>query len=162
MVFRELKSGSQVFIFNKPSITVSIGTINSVSTPRVNTQNPLQAGLVVDITITADGKVGNYTVPEGSVICNINNEVSITPNRENLVQELQGAKLQSEEILKNIDFHKKVVSKCDELLAEYDSTFKEKQEVNQRITAIEQGYKAQNELLQKLLTSVNDLTEKLK
>lgn len=136
MTFKDAKQGTEVYIFNKAQTSVSKGIINSVSLPHINTQDTTKLGLYVDVSITVDNNTGTYLIPEGSSICSING-VSITPNIENLVEELKGAKFQSEQYLKSIDYHKSVVEKTTKLLAEYDPVYKRDQEVNNRMDRIE-------------------------
>lgn len=151
MFFKDAKQGTPIYVLDRNSLTVKTGTVTSVSLPHFNTNlgvnNP--QGMVIDVGINVDGQIGSYQIKDTSVICTTNT-LTITPNTENLLEEIRGIKSQLENIINNFDTYKGKVSKCDKLLSEYDPTFKYQRETDKKLSTLEKAILSLTESNQKL------------
>lgn len=157
MLFKELKNGCLVYMLDKTNITVTKGNVQAVSLPRydMNSANPSGFGTVIDVTIQADGKSGQYVVKDSAETVYANDgNLLITPNVNNILTELRSIKQQSEDVIKSVDKHKELVSKCAELLESLDPVFKKDQATEKRFLELEQA-------ITKLSDSNDKITELL-
>ena len=77
----------------------------------------------------------------------------ISPNIENILNEVKGVRQQSQDALNLMDKHKQIVEKCSTLLTEYDPQYKERKENEQRLSNIE---KSIEELKGMILNKLNN------
>jgi len=146
MTFREIKQGSTVHILNKDDMTVTSGNVQAVSFPHMGNNG----GMAVDVTIETDGKAATYTIPENLSVTYANNIVLAT-DRQMLSGEVQRMKTEAENALASVEYHKKVIEKADELLAELNPAIREKQETERRFCNIEDSVKDVKGMIKTLL-----------
>lgn len=109
----------------------------SVSTPHIDKRGfEMGASLVVDVVLDIDGAIATYTFKEDTETGFFGTNV-ITVDKQNIVREVEVVKTQSEEALSQVDVHKDRLSKCNEILAEFNPAIKEKQAIDQRFVKLE-------------------------
>jgi hypothetical protein len=142
ITFKDIKKDYPIYILDKANITFTKGTVTAVSFPRMDVMNKnlsnqnFNSGMVVDITISSNGKEATYTIPDSLSTAYAGNLVLAT-EQSNLVSEVEALKNASEQILASVDRHKEVVTKTTELLTNINPSFKEKQENELRISKME-------------------------
>lgn len=136
MVFKDIKQGYPIYIFDRNDVTVKTGNVTSVSFPHVSTK--ISTGMVVDVTIDINGASQQYEIKDTSE-CAYVGTTMLSPNIDNILNEVRVLKTQSEEVIKSIDKHQATVDKCSALLTEFDPVFKEKQINEERLLRIEQS-----------------------
>lgn len=137
MTFRELKQGYSIYVLDKDSMCVKQAKVVSVSTPHIDKRGfEMGASLVVDVVLDIDGAVATYTFKEDTETGYFSTTI-ITIDKQNIVREVEVVKTQSEEALSQIDVHKDRLSKCNEILAEFNPAIKEKQAIDQRFVKLE-------------------------
>lgn len=138
MLFKDLKKGYPVFFFDRDAVRYYQGKVISVAVPRYDTPNfsTQQNGLVVDVTIEADGATRTYTIPEASTLTYAANLV-LSTDKDGIIREVEAIKTTSEDALAGVERHKEMVSKCTELLEELNPVFAEKKAQEKRIEGIE-------------------------
>lgn len=143
MLFKDIKQGYPIYFLDKTDITTYQGKVISVAVPRYDNQsfNNTAAGLVVDITIEANGKTNTYTIPETSTLAYAANVV-LSTDKEGIIREVEAMKNVSEEALSQVDKHKEAVIKCNQLLEELNPAFAEKRAQDKRIEGIENEVKS--------------------
>lgn len=160
MLFKDLKPGNELYILDKEKVEVQKGTVNNITPPHVSTQ-PGVLGMFVDVSVNVGGTPKLYVLNENGVTAYAenNNNTVITTDVNNILNEIKGIKIQTENILKNIDKYKENVQKCDSLLAELDPVFKKEQANELRFSKLEEAVANQSktnseikEMLTKLLT----------
>lgn len=118
-----LRAGTPIYVFDKTKPSVSIGEVLSVSSPvnqygityTPNGMNP--PSMVVDIKARVDGAEVNYTkMPATSTIADFGQSgIVVSESRDAILNEIDGFKKISERILADVDRHRAIVSKCDEM-----------------------------------------------
>lgn len=142
-------------MLDRNAMSVTKGTVQAVSLPRydMNSTATSSLGMVMDVTIQAEGNSGQYVVKDTAETVYANDGVLlITPNINNVLTEIRYIKTQSEDILNSVEKHKETVQKCSKLLAELDPVFKKDQATEKRFAELEQA-------ISKLSDSNDKLTE---
>lgn len=153
MTFKELKQGYNVYILDKENVCVNHGKVVSVSAPHIDKKvYELGAALVVDVVIDINGQVATYTFKEDTETGYVNQYV-ITTDKQNIIREVEVIKSQSEETLSQVDIHKDRLSKCNDILAEYNPAIKEKQAIDERFGKLEGSIDELKTMLSSLVTN---------
>lgn len=127
MMFRDVKVGDTLYIYDRASIALTAEQVSSVSAPRVD-----KSGMVVDVA------VGNmtYTFRDSS-------EVGFTPtlvissDRANLLREVVAHKMGNESQIARVDQLKAELPKLDAVIDQLDPNRKEKKMMEDRLSKIE-------------------------
>lgn len=137
MFFKDLKQNYPVYILDKSTMTLKQGKVIQSSFPRME-MNPAagKTGMVVDISIEADGRTANYVFPEGSSVAYAGSLV-LSVDRQGLIGEVEAMKSGAEQAIAEYDRQKDVLGKATELLAELNPAFKEKQDTERRFGQLE-------------------------
>ena len=134
MMFKELKSGYPIYLFDRASLQYEQAKVMSVQ------QNftPSNFGkMEVNITIqTKDGKQNTYSVTDTEQTAYANT-LLIATSKDCVINELNALKSNSEEALNKVDEHKKIVEECGKLLSELDTSFRDQQRTNERLDNLE-------------------------
>lgn len=145
MMFKDLKSGYPIYLFDRASIQYEQAKVMSVQ------QNfaPSNFGkMEVNITVqTKDGKQNTYSVVDTEQSAYANT-LLLTTSKDYVINEVNALKTNSEDALNKIDDHKRIVDECDKLLSEIDTSFRDKQDTNHRLTTLE-------DLMREVLKKIN-------
>lgn len=150
MLFKDIKQGGQIYIFDRNDVSIRIGTVNTVSFPHISTQ--INGGLVIDIGVTIDGESYQYQVKDISEVAYVGTTL-ISPNVDNVLNEVRALRQQSEEVIKSIGKHESIVDKCNSLLTDFDPQYKERQVNEQRLTNIEKSIERLTTMMENLNTN---------
>ena len=169
---KDLSAGSLLYVLIKGNEFVCTeGTVNNVGSPRTEmpkydaTQSFVQPAMlpktVVDVTYSIDGKTYTDTVDANMSMFATDKTGAITlvaTGIEPILRELRATKKQKEDYLKEtetgIPNAKKRLKECDELIAKHDTSFAEKQALNERINNLEVQNAETNKLLRELLNKI--------
>ena len=119
-----LRAGTPIYVFDKTKPSISVGEVLSVSSP-VNqygityTPNGINTPpMVVDIKARIDGAEVNFTkMPATATIADFGQGgIVVSESRDAILNEVDGFKKVSERIIADIDRHKAIISKCDEMI----------------------------------------------
>ena len=134
MMFKELKSGYPIYLFDRASLRYEQAKVMS-SQP--NYQPTTIGKLETNITVqTKDGKQNIYSVTDSEQAAYAGT-LLIASNKEAVINEINILKNNSEEVLNKVEEHKHIVSECGKLLAELDTTFRDQQRTNERLDNLE-------------------------
>lgn len=160
MMFKDLKQGCSVHILDRDKMEYGIGKVTAVSFPRMD-MNAMtgKSSMVVDITIDWDGKSAVYVFPENSTISNTKN-LTITPDRQLLVNELEMVKSESQRVLDSVEKHREILEKTDKLLVELNPTLREKKEIDERFDAIAKAIEGMQEVIKGQGNSIQRLLDR--
>ena len=138
MTFKELKSGYPLCLFDRGTMRYEQAKVMSVGMPRADLTVGNYGKMLVDVTVqTADGKQNTYSVADTERSAYAGT-LMLTTGKECVVDEVRAAKAQAEEALSKVEEMKRTVGKCDALLEELDTAFREKQETESRFRKIEE------------------------
>ena len=165
-LFKGLAAGTVIYALMKgDDMKYQEGSIVSVSQPRMNMpeMKPGQMQMpsvkeVVDVTYSIDGK--NYTdmveVTAGMFPTKNPGVLTlVSTDKEAIVRELRATLNTSENYIKEaereVPRQKKRIGQCEELIAQLDTEFKEKQENEKRFAKIEETQRTQGGKLDEIL-----------
>ena len=134
MMFKELKSGYPIYLFDRASLRYEQAKV-MIAQP--NYQPTTIGKLETNITVqTKDGKQNTYSVTDSEQAAYAGT-LLIASNKEAVINEINILKSNSEEVLNKVEEHKHIVSECGKLLAELDTTFRDQQRTNERLDNLE-------------------------
>ena len=146
MLFKDIKQGYPIYFLDRENVSYYQGKVVSVAVPRYDNVNGVQSGLVVDVTIEANGQTRTYTIPEASTIAYASN-ITLSTDKDGILREVEALKNVSEEALAKMGKHKETVTKCHTLLEELNPIFAEKRAQDRRIEGIESEVKSLGTML---------------
>lgn len=155
MQFKDMKQGYPVWFLDKESVKAYQGRVVSVAVPRYDApvfgqMQPPTNGMVVDVTIEADGATKTYTIPEGSSVAYAG-QLVIASERGDIVREVESVKAASEDALGKVGRHRETLRKCEAVLEELNPALAEKKEQDRRIEGIECEVKSMRDDLKEIL-----------
>ena len=155
MYFKDLKQNYPVYILDKQTLTLTQGKAVAVGFPRME-MNPAagKSGMVVDVSIVANGKTAKYVIPENRSVTYAGNLV-LSVDRQGLAGEVESMKVTAEQAIASVEQQKQILEKSTTLLAELNPTYREKQETEQRFSKIEASMGELKDMLSRLLNSGN-------
>ena len=134
MMFKELKSGYPIYLFDRASLRYEQA---KVMRAQPNYQPTTIGKLETNITVqTKDGKQNTYRVTDSEQAAYAGT-LLIASNKDAVINEINILKSNSEEVLNKVEEHKHIVSECGKLLAELDTTFRDQQRTNERLDNLE-------------------------
>ena len=134
MMFKELKSGYPIYLFDRASLRYEQAKVMSA---QPNYQPTTIGKLETNITVqTKDGKQNTYSVTDSEQAAYAGT-LLIASNKEAVINEVNILKSNSEEVLNKVEEHKHIVSECGKLLSELDTTFRDQQRTNERLDKLE-------------------------
>lgn len=136
MLFKDVKNGYPIFIFDRDSIEVSTGKVVNVTAPHLDCKMGGPTEMVVDVTVENKGQTQTYTFKDGTDVGYVNSLI-LSTGREHILREVEAMDNQSEQALAQIDKHKETREKCRKILTEFNPVFKEKQETEERFSKME-------------------------
>ncbi len=133
MMFKELKSGYPIYLFDRASLKYEQAKVMSA----LPNYQASYGKLEVNVTIqTKDGKQNTYSVADTEQSAYANT-LLIATSKDCVVNEVNALKSTSEEVLNKVNEHKRIVEECGKLLAELDTTFRDQQQTEKRLSSLE-------------------------
>lgn len=145
-MFSALRQGALLYILEKgEQLNIKIGQVESVTSPRprYNTFNPSipfgnNIETIVDITVKIDNEKKEYVgVPSNTSIHEYGNVV-ITESRDAMISEVNSMLQTSKQIIDSIDYHKKVMVACEDMLKQLDPDYAKQQERDGAIDSLKE------------------------
>lgn len=151
MLFKDLKTGFPVYVYDRNTIEVKQGKVVNVTSPHIDrNQFTMGANMVVDITIEYDGGPRTYTFKDDTET-GYTGSLVITTEKSNIIREIEAAKEQSEEALSQVESHRQRVEKYTSILAEYNPAIKEKKAIDERFGKLENSMDELKQMITGLL-----------
>lgn len=151
MLFKDLKAGHTLFIFDRDKVTFAQAKVMEVTSPHFDNHYGSPTEMVVDVTI--EGFPKPYTFKENTDTGYISSLV-ISTDRDKALFEVENLQMQSEQRWNNRDVYKETAEKCAQIRAEHNPAFKEKKETEARFTKLEGSV---GELKEIIMGLVNEL-----
>lgn len=156
-----LRTGAPLFVFDKSKQTVSIAEIVSV------TPQPAQFGMAytpngmmpqrptVNIRARLNGTEVNFNrlVADASSAEDQSGGVVICESKDAMVSEITAFRANSARALEQVPMHQQIVSNCDNLLLQFDSSRQREMEQSKEIAGLRNEISELKELLSQSLNS---------
>lgn len=135
-MFSQLRKGNTIYILEKSETPVlKTGQVvqEGKQVPKYNTpqigQYGLQTELVVDVTEVRAGEQSYKfeKLPANASVHDYGNAI-VCDSREAMLQEVETMRVQSQQILDSVDYHKNVVSAVEGMLEELNPRYKEEKQ----------------------------------
>ncbi len=140
MLFKDIKNGYPVFVLDREEMTATQGKVVNVGAPYFEPQKPGQPvqniNRLVDVTIEVEGKSHTYAIPETLSVTYAGN-LAISTEKEGVIREVQAIRTQSQTVVDSYEKHRQAIARCDGILEEWDTAYKEKKENEKRIGNLE-------------------------
>lgn len=134
MLFRDLKSGYPIYIFDKEKVTFTNAKVVDVTPPHFDSHYGNPTEMVVDVSI--EGLQKPYTFKENTDIGYIGALV-ISTEKGKALREVETLQAQSEQAWDKRDTYKQTAERCAQIRADYSPEFKEKKETEERFSKLE-------------------------
>lgn len=135
MIFKDIKQGDTIYLFDRNNISIQTGKVTAVSGSHAGKyENRFE--MVVDITISTDTGTQTYTFKDSNEI-SYAGSIMITANRDAVIKEIKLLKQQAEDVLNSVDKSKETINKCSALIAEFDPVYKEQKLNDERYSKLE-------------------------
>ena len=164
-MFSTVRPNSQIFILTKSiNPTLEVATVLNVSQPRIGQmqqQNQFQPmPMVVDIVAQVGSEKRNLNgLPSDKDIFDYQGNMVITSNKELMSNEVKMLKEQHENIVKSYDRSKELIGVFDSMLVALNPEEAEKKRNEQKIAALEESLRQQNEINNKMLEQLAALSQ---
>jgi len=160
MYFKDLQKNAPFFIVenNANNFKVHSATLLNVSQPRFENNLQQFASKVIDLNVSFDNKTLTYTVNENAenTVFAPNGTILII-DQQNLIAQLKSLKLSCENTIKEGDIAKAKVGKIEKSLEEFDVSFKEKKETNEKINLLSSKMNAMDEKINLIFDKLNSI-----
>lgn len=135
-MFSALRQGQPLYILEKgDNPNIKIGQIESVTAPRpkYSTFNPamgLGANMetVVDITVKLGNDKKEYLGVPSNLSIHGYGDIVISEGKDAMIAEVDGMLQSSKSILDSIDYHRKTIASCEEMLKQLNPAYAKEQE----------------------------------
>ncbi len=144
MLFKDLKVGDTLYLFNKSNISLLMEKVVSVSAPRVDSN--IAMGMVVDISISNK----TYTMKESSDICYTGNFI-ISSDRNSILREVESQKANNEALIAREEILKAEQPKLDSIIDQLAPERKERKEQEERMHRMEKQLGALTNMVEQLI-----------
>lgn len=162
-MFQSLRPNNQLYILRKDKPVLEVGSVVSVSLPVPKYQMQPSFGQPQEMVVDIVAKVNNQDVtyqkiPATSDIADFGNGgIVISDSREAMNSEVLSLKKKSADIINSIDYHKEVITNCENILSELNPEFAEKQAQQKEINSLRE----QMEEMTKSMASLMEANRKL-
>lgn len=154
MLFRDLKTNYPIFIFDRNTVTVTEGKVINIGLPHYDMHYNASNGMVIDITINTGDVTKTYTFKDSTEIGYADNLI-ISPNRDNILREVEALKEQAEQALKQVTMNEETVAKCNTILSNFNPVFKEKKETEERFNKLETSVGDIKDMILNIMNKLN-------
>lgn len=147
MIFRDLKAGFPIYLFDRASRKFKQGKVTSNPCPDFENGKPnVMAAMPgmpnygarnVKVNVqTEDGKQSIYSVVDTEQTA-YSDTLVISCSKESIINEVNALKNQANDIINKMPDFEQTVKDCDQLLSELDTTFRDQQKTNERLNQME-------------------------
>lgn len=147
MIFKDLKAGFPVFLFDRATRKFRQGKVMNAPSPDISGSKPNMmpqmpgmpnfGTMNVKVNIQMeDGKQSTYSVVDTEQTA-YSDTLVISCSKESIINEVNALKNQANDIINKMPDFEQTVKDCDQLLSELDTSFRDQQRTNQRLDKME-------------------------
>ena len=135
-MFSALRQGYTVYVLEKgDTLSIKIGQVESVTQPRpkYSTYNPTvgfgaNMETIVDVIVRIDNEKKEFIgVPSNLSIHSYGNYV-LSESKDSMINEVESMLQSSKSVIESVDYHKKVITACEDILKQLNPVFAKEQE----------------------------------
>lgn len=140
-MFSNLRVGSPFYILKKgENIKLDVGNVVNVGTARAkyNTNSHNMMEMVVDVTV----KVGDESLNFEQLPCNLSiadfgqTGVVVSESRDAMMSEVESMRRRSEEVIKSVGYHEKVIVESDKMMKVLNPLFAKEVERDEEMNTL--------------------------
>lgn len=150
MLFRDIKTGDTLYIYDRVAIGLSTDKVVNVSAPHLD-KNNMSAGMVVDVTI---GNSLQYTFKDSSE-CGYTANLVISADRSAILREVEMQKANNETQIMRVDQLKEELPKLDIIIDSLNPDLKQKKVQEERMNKMEESIASMKEMVEILIKQKN-------
>lgn len=163
-MFSALRQGAPLYILEKGETpNIKIGQVESVTQPRPKyaTYNPTvgfggNMETLVDITVKINGDKKEYVGIPSNLSIHGYGDIVISESREAMISEVDGMLQSSKSIVDSVDYHKRLITQCEDMLKQLNPAYAKEQERDGAIDDL----KSEVETLRKEISRMTSLLTK--
>lgn len=144
MLFKDLKVGDTLYLFDKNAITLSIEKVVSVSAPHIDASCAI--GMLVDVKTAGR----SFAMRDTSEIC-YTDSLIISPDRTAVLREVEAQKANNAALIAREDELKAEQPKLDAVIDQLAPERKERKEHEERIIRVEEKLGTLTEMIELML-----------
>ncbi len=160
MFFKDLQKNTPFFVVenNANTFKVHAATLLNVSHPRFENNLQQFSTKVIDLNVSFNNQTLTYTVNENAenTVFAPNGTILII-DQQHLVAQLKSLKLTCENTIKEGEIAKAKVNQIEKSLEEFDITFKEKKETDEKISRLSSQMNEMTEKFNVILNKLNNI-----
>lgn len=160
MFFKDLQKNTPFFVVenNANSFKVHAATLLNVSQPRFENNLQQFSSKVIDLNVSFNNQTLTYTVNENAenTVFAPNGTILII-DQQHLVSQLKSLKLTCENTIKEGEIAKTKVNQIEKSLEDFDVSFKEKKETNEKINLLSSKMNAMDEKINLIFDKLNSI-----
>ena len=153
-MFSTLKQDSVIYILEKndtPRLTVA--SVTRISSPYAKVPGTyMQNDMLVDIEAFGGGTGYSFKKVPAAVNRYEEGGAFITDSRDTMQAEVEAMLANSRNIIDSIEYHKRVVESCGEMLPTLDPSIAEEREREKRMSTLEDGMREMRGVMDDILT----------
>ena len=164
-MFQNLRPGNPVYILYKnDNPHCDVASVVSVSKPEPKYKTATVSfpqEMVVHVTVKINDKTETLQGLDANLVIADNQNVVVSCDKNAINSEIETLKRTSEDILNSIDYHKKVVSSCDDMLKEINPSFAKEKEQEEEIRNLRLAVENTNKNVDEKIGSIYEMLEKV-
>lgn len=151
MLFKDLKAGFPIHMFDRANLHYEQGKVMNVGLPKPDMKPGNYGKMQIDVAIQTEKGTNTYELTDSERSAYAGS-LLLSTDKECVVAEINLIKTQSEDAISKVEEQKLTIKKCNELLENLDTTFRDKQETEHRFQKMEENFFAMDEKVGKLLS----------
>lgn len=148
-MFRDLKAGDTLYVFNRQTLELTTHKIVSVSLPRIEKVG-MSTSSVVDVNVENT----TYTLVDSSEI-GFNGNLVISYDTKLVSREVENRLANNKHGIASVDTLKAEVPKLEEIIDMLNPEIKEKKQTDERLSSLEKQMDNINDSLKQILNAMN-------
>lgn len=160
-MFSGVRQNNMFYILEKENgLNLKIGQVASVSNPQSVFGQPYGSEQFVDIVVKVDGETMEFKkLPVSQSIAD-SGQVVVSDNKEVMTNEVESMLQTSQQLLNKIDYHKKVVDDCNNILKVLNPSLAKEQERDEDIGKLKNKIGSLEDKMDKILNILSQDTIK--
>lgn len=166
MQFKDLQKSYQVYVLYKDDkIRYKMATVVSVANSRFQPLQPGQLSYhqpqdkIVDIELSIDGVTSTYVVRENMSV-EVRSQLTISCDREPIINEINAIMRNSKEELDNMDKHRSILESCEEVMMQLNPSMAIEKDREERISRLEKTVENMDSKMEDIRDLILELTKK--
>lgn len=161
-MFSSLRQNSLFYILDKRNEpTLTIGRVSAVSNPvpkystNINPLNGIET--TVDIAVNIDGQTADFKKVPSNLSIYGENGIVISESKDAMFAEIEAMKENSRKIIESVEYNKKVIAACDDIIEKLNPSIAQEKERETRLGKLEDRMVGIESVLSEMSKTLKDL-----